>query len=66
MLIDLTFDSRMEGDGKRFLFLLIFFLDLIRLRLIIGTTLLSIYLYMPSGTGFDERKLAKVKKNSRL
>ena len=66
-LIDLTFDIRMDGNGKRFLFPLnLLCTPPLRPRLLIGTTLLSIYLYMSSGTGFVEQKLAKVNKNSRL
>ena len=65
-LIDLTFDSIMDGNGKRSLFPLnLLCAPPLRPRLLIGTTLLSIYLYMSSGTGFVEGKLAKVKKNSR-
>ena len=63
-LIDLTFDSRMDGNGKRSLFPLNLLCT--SNHLLIGYTLLSTYLYMSSGTGFVERKLAKVLKNSRL
>ena len=62
-LIDLTFNSIMDGNGKRSLFPLNL---LCTPPLLIGTTLLSIYLYMLSGTGFVERKLAKINKNSWL
>ena len=57
-LIDLTFDGRMDGNGKQLLFLLNLLCRPLCPCLLIGTTLPSIYLYMSSGTGLVEQRLA--------
>ena len=59
-LIDLTFDSIMDGNDKLSLFPLnLLCTPPLRPRFLIGTTLLSIYLYISSGTGFVERIVSK-------
>ena len=71
MLIDVTFESRMDGIGKRFLFPLnLLCTSPLRPRLLIGYYItLNIYIYachVSSDTAFVKQKLENVNKNSRL